>query len=481
MSKTFTPSPYQQEIFKFVKNDKAGNAIIVAVAGSGKTTTIVKAANEIPFEKDTIFLAFNKSIQIELESRLPKHCQCMTINSFGYRAVRKRNGGQITIDSNKTWEVIEMVDKDYPEKSSLKKLVGFVKSLAIHPVDLNMSDVIEYHALDFNGASFDWTFKALKSVLEKSIELSVNVIDFDDQIYLPAIDPSYKMPKFDVILVDEAQDLNPAQLLMIERAMKSSGSRVIAVGDEMQAIYGFRGADCDSMKNIERKFNAKRLPLSVSYRCPKSVVEEARRFSTEILPCDTAKDGEVRDLGKNFSVEDFKPEDMVICRMNAPLVAFAHSLIQAKKNVRFLGRDFSQSLISLVKKMRANSIEDLKSKVTEWCQKEITKLLKKSKDADVSSIVDRKETICVFIKEFAPPTIDALIKSIDSLFDDKREKAVILCSAHKSKGLEAERVFILNKNLMMMHAKREWQKVQEKNLFYVAVTRSKDKLFYIED
>jgi superfamily I DNA/RNA helicase len=70
-----------------------------------------------------------------------------------------------------------------------------------------------------------------------------------------------------------------------------------------------------------------------------------------------------------------------------------------------------------------------------------------------------------------------------ALFDDKvvdRKDMVTLCSAHRSKGLEWHRVFILGLyELMGRECKQDWQTQQELNLQYVAVTRSQDKLFNV--
>ena len=89
--------------------------------------------------------------------------------------------------------------------------------------------------------------------------------NFDDLLYL-AVKDGISLPKFDFIFVDEAQDTNAIQRALLRKIMKKT-SRVVVVGDPAQAIYGFRGADSESMNLIAEEFDCKRLPLSISCRC----------------------------------------------------------------------------------------------------------------------------------------------------------------------------------------------------------------------
>jgi DNA helicase-2/ATP-dependent DNA helicase PcrA len=89
----FIPSKYQKEIFNFILKDTR-NAVISAVAGSGKTTTLLKALDTIPDDKTVLFLAFNKSISEELSRRVPenkKNIFVKTVHGYGYTTLRQRN------------------------------------------------------------------------------------------------------------------------------------------------------------------------------------------------------------------------------------------------------------------------------------------------------------------------------------------------------------------------------------------------------
>jgi superfamily I DNA/RNA helicase len=86
---TFTPSPYQQAVFDFIQQAR-GSAVVIAVAGSGKTTTIMQALPLIPSSESVQLFAFNKAIADELKARIPAHCRnirAATFHSVGYGAL----------------------------------------------------------------------------------------------------------------------------------------------------------------------------------------------------------------------------------------------------------------------------------------------------------------------------------------------------------------------------------------------------------
>ena len=103
----FKPSIYQEAIFDFIQNG-TGNCVIDAVAGSGKTSTIVKALKMIPSDKKVIFVAFNKSIVNELISRVPKNVEVKTMHSFGFGAVRY-NMGNVQMKEDKIMDTIKQL------------------------------------------------------------------------------------------------------------------------------------------------------------------------------------------------------------------------------------------------------------------------------------------------------------------------------------------------------------------------------------
>ncbi len=252
-------SKYQEAVIAWVREhlDRAGALIVEAVAGSGKTFTIVRAAQEIPADHKAVFLAFNKSIATELGNKLPSHVESKTLNALGWAVCRYRIGKHITIERNKTRDLI---DKLLPEEArevqaELLSILGKAKSHGLIPKgmptpwgtytadDERWVTLMDRYDIDPNGcgtATFiTWCNTLLKAGLEEQ-----NVFDFDDQLYMPvALDlPTWG---YDWVIIDEAQDVSHVQRVLLRKFKKRNG-RLIAVGDSRQAIYGFRGVPTPS-------------------------------------------------------------------------------------------------------------------------------------------------------------------------------------------------------------------------------------------
>lgn len=504
----FVPSKYQEAFFQWIKTGR-GNAVLDAKAGSGKTTTIVQAVGLIPSDKKTIFLAFNKEIANAIKAKVPGHVESRTLNSLGYLAWIKFVGKSVAVEGNKLNnigrslkesfgfidDVAEGEAKVYKKAlyqtvnlAKKAKVVGLVPSTVRNAKGLvpdtvenwrNLADQfnIEFHDL---GVEFEDVVEVARTLLRRSISQKL-VVDYDDQFYMPLV---YDMvwPKYDYVLVDEAQDVSDIQRVILAKLLNPD-SRFIAVGDPNQSIYGFRGANPNSLEMIIEEFAAQILPLSISYRCPKKVVALAKTIVPTIESADSAPEGEVETL-KDFTVDTFQPNDMVICRNIAPIIKLAYQLLSQKKLCVVRGRDIGAGLIALIDKLNAKDIPDLLTKLVEWKKNEVVKALAKDPDADLTNIEDKAESLMVLSEASVNLTITLLKKELGDLFqinekEDKRD-VVILCSIHRAKGLEADRVFILNKELMpSKYAKKPWEKKQESNLEYVAITRAKKSLFFI--
>jgi len=512
----FKPSTYQQAVYDVIEHGN-GSLIVNAVAGSGKTTTIVNSVELLSDSLTTMFCAFNKSIATELGNRLPKHVNTCTMNSLGHRAWMRHVGGRIDLKVDKTYRIFdsEQIQTEFSHKSPrsvryvVSQLVGFAKGLGLVPAELegkgytglladttkSWEGIIQHYGVDMNIKRDGKTRFEVKQELREKTDLAIEIarrilyigiknqklIDFNDQLYLPVI-ANARFPANDVVFVDEAQDISAIQRVMLKRSLKHGG-RLIAVGDPHQAIYGFRGADSESLNNIAKDFNANSLPLSISYRCPQDIVKEAQSFVSHIEASDTAPMGKVEQLGtySNTNMDTFQPEDFVLCRNVAPLIKLAFALIRAQKPVGILGRDIGKTIVSLIEKLNANDITDLELKLSQWEQIEISRIQERDPEANVGYIIERADAVRTFITCSHEHTIEGVIDAVGRLFCNSISGAVKLATIHKSKGLEAERVIILDQHLIpSKYATQEWQKEQENNLNYVAITRSMGYLGYIE-
>jgi DNA helicase-2/ATP-dependent DNA helicase PcrA len=474
-------SDKQVAIFDFTEHGQ-GNAIIEAVAGSGKTTTIVEALKRV--RGSSLFLAFNKSIATELGKR---GVNARTFHSLTYSPVLRHVGAR-EVDSNKLRKLCDqyLTGEDREMYGAfMTRLVGLARQVGIGclvpDTEQAWMDICIQHDLEPESEFAD---------IGRGIELSQkllgasnasDMVDFDDLLYL-AVKEGLVLPKYDFIFVDETQDTNAIQRAILRKVMHAN-SRLIAVGDPAQAIYGFRGADSESMNLIASEFACIRLPLSISYRCSQAVVSHARNWVDHIEAAPNAPEGEVQSLGQKWDTSIFGANDMVVCRTTAPIITLAFKLLRAQVPVRVMGKEIGQGLKNLINKMNAGNVEHLEAKLEAWRDREVEKATAKMEDNKAEAIADKVACILCLIEALPEQdrTVFALMQTIDKLFAEGVNQ-VVLSTIHKAKGLEADRVFWLNSSKCPSPwARQPWQQEQERNLCYVATTRAKTTLVLIEE
>lgn len=493
---TFSVTPAHATIFGFIDNPDGGNGIIEAVAGSGKTSTTVECWKRIPSDKRVLALAFNKKIAEELQRRAPLHVECKTLNALGHVALTKflseTRGIKAKLDTNKTRDIGRRLFGDDWNWLGGKaaKLVQLAKSSGIMPDTGTVQPIVSdslgaWSDLADKHDVFDADVKdpsrfidAARDVLRASMN-ELSVIDFDDQL-LMTYALGATMPRYDWVFVDEAQDLSPLQHELVAGALAANG-RLVAVGDPHQAIYGFRGADSNSMETLRKRFHCTPYPLHVSYRCAQSVVRAAQGYVKHIQAHAGAPEGSVVTVAKGVLESGIKPGDMVVCRFTAPMVSAAFQLLKNGTPATILGRDIGSNLIALLRKMTPESIEDAHDKVNAWEKKETAVAVRKEDEAKQAEIEDKASVLRMFLDSCE--AVDDVFTRIETMFaDDSDAGRVTCCTIHKSKGLEADRVFVLNVHKMPSKwAKQPWQKEQEINLIYVAFTRAKTHLQFVTD
>ena len=493
----FAPSPYQKAIFDKIENTNE-SLIIEAVAGSGKTTTIVQGVDLMPKSASILFLAFNRDIAKELGERLPDHCQAKTFHAICLGSWLRYCGGKKDlkefIDGDKMRRIVKKGIKlnDIEIElyiSFVLKLVGYAKNAGIGALvedsPKEWLKLVEHFDLqiDSEDATISHGIEIAREALAMSIQYADRVIDYDDMLFMPLLRKCTFFQN-DFVLVDEAQDTNAVQRALLKRMLKSGG-RLIAVGDTAQAIYGFRGADSDAMKIIAREFKCSKMPLTVSYRCTKAVVRKAQEVVPHIEAFEGADEGEVKVL-EDYMPHNFEAGNAIVCRNVAPLITMAYGLLTRNVGCKVLGRDISKGLVKLINRLKAKGIENLLRKLEQWRSREVEVAREKDNEARIESINDTAECVRAFVGMLDENnrTVPALVRKIESLFTDDESGTglVTLCSAHKSKGLEWDTVYLLDADDLMPSkwARKAWQKKQEQNLIYVAYTRAKKNLRFIK-
>ena len=463
----------QKAIFDCIENTE-NHLIVSAGAGTGKTTTIVEAAQLLPYGTKAAFLAFNKSIATELAERLPSDVEAKTFHAFGFAAIRAA-GIKTKVNNWKVNNIIkDLLGADF-YVAPLKKLVSLVKGSLISGTDKSaILNLIDEYNITFNSdREEEIAIQAIPSILTMC-RTQTHIIDFDDMIWMPIVN-DYPFPKYDVLFVDEAQDFNEIQREMI--SMCVNGGRCIIVGDKNQAIYGFRGADSNSIGLFRKRLEQgsreiDELPLSISWRCPHSVVREANRYVKDFSAPDSAIEGTVVENAP------FLPQrgDMVLCRYNAPLVSAFYDLISQGKSAYVLGRDMTKGLITAVQKVSKNNnmgVEEFKQLFEQDFTYNYQRLLNQNKENQAFALEDKKDCIMIFVDKAT--TVGGIIEEIKRVFDGNDTGEIMLSTVHKAKGLEADNVYILATERMP----HPYGGIEENNICYVAITRAKKNLFYV--
>jgi DNA helicase-2/ATP-dependent DNA helicase PcrA len=480
-------SPQQQAFIDWAV-DGQGSCVLEAVAGAGKTTTLLEAAERMPGA--VTILAYNKKIAQEIKGKLQrknidwKKAQASTVHSAGYRAYRK-TFPQVQVNERKLDELTIHMQIPDRIKHAVVTATGLAKQRAIGVVtpigDPNeWQDLLaHFDVLDNDEDAeevIDWAERLLRASNKQT-----DVIDFDDMVYMPLVHRC-RFWRQDVVIVDEAQDTNPARRALV-RSLVRPGGRVIAVGDRHQAIYGFTGADNNSLDLIAQDFNAQRLPLTTSYRCPQAVIAFAKQWVSHIEAHPDAPQGRVSSTNFDafFQRNDLNGQSAVLCRNVKPLVSLAMQMIRAKIACKIEGREIGNTLKRLANRWKVKTLEQLRDKLATFLEKERTKLLAKKQETRAQQVEDMVETLYVIIDEVqrgGKNNLGSVNSYIDELFANDVENMITLSTIHKSKGREWPRVFWLDRHntCPSKYARQQWQQEQEVNLQYVAATRAQEEL-----
>lgn len=493
----------------------ATHVIIDALAGTGKTFTVVEGVKRIVGratpgivgtpQQEAIwkamakgakpttvhFAAFNRAISRELEKKIPRGTSCSTIHSLGFRLL-KQGGHKASFEENKTgWLLEDLMDLDIRQiRQKLKKFLGpfckiieLSKNNLISYEDMNAKEVYDkldwltsYFSVDLPEKYWDVTVELVPQVMRKAAERT-DIIDHADMVWMPNV-LGMGVKKFNLMVVDERQDLTLAQQDLVLRA----GQRFVLCGDENQAIYGFAGADVEACQRMNAKLTATALgaeimPLTMTRRCCRKVVELAQEIVPGLEALPDAPEGVVE-----FSEEDATgdllrskvgPEDMVLCRTNAPLVSHAMGLIRTNRKANIQGRNIGDSLIDTIDELRACDVTDFRVKLQEHYQETMERYyaMKYVSDAAVVAFEDTIESLKVFCA--GSETIGEMKQRINALFTDDETEGVLLSSLHRAKGLERPGVhFIREDTVPHSMARTDHAKKQEWNLRYVGITRA---------
>ena len=500
-------------------HQSSGNLILEAVAGSGKTFTIIEmliAINHHFPQARCALMSFNAKVRDELKERVRtkniRNTEVNTVHGFAFTAFKSHFGPRKP-NSYKLSDLLDPLLKQfkltYKFSPPICQAVSIAKDTGMELFFPNTTaewkKLIDYHDISWDEEKLPLgAFINLCADLFRLSTQNTDKIDFSDMIWMP-LKHGLSFPQFDFVFIDEAQDTNATRREVArrmgnfnEQELRNSDkpigqrklSRLIAVGDRHQAIYGFTGADNDALDILKEEFSAAELPLSTCFRCSKSVIRHAQSIVPHIQPRVGAIEGAVNlqmpeyNFHQNLFSQSFPDlqRSAILCRKNAPLISLAFQLLSKRIPCRIEGRDVGQELIRLCKKH--SSPGDSKQKLSQSLQLHLNQQSQKLSPYKLDLLSDKITAINSILQLPFITSLSQLYQEIEQVFSDydpTKPPRLTLSSVHKSKGLEWPTVYLLGRNLWMpsQFATQPWMEDQEQNLIYVAITRAKEILYEI--
>lgn len=313
----------------------------------------------------------------------------------------------------------------------------------------------------------------VNSLLNASLQQAKaeGIIDFADQIYLSVLYCPNKGRQYQVILGDEIQDASLLNNAQIERASPKNG-QVVLVGDEYQSIYQFRGAMPENMNLMKEAWKADPLVLGVTFRCPTLVVEKASKLIEvdDFKAFEKNKQGNVQEpfftyVDQSKETVGWRPQDIIKSHLKALEKNPNHkTVVLSSKNegcFAFLAAMLASGSL-LGKKFGLDNIG--------WSANRINSGNSRHRSAAQTLIENYLAFLVTTVKSDGSLTLDTLADALHEPNPDKPNNSFVISTVHRYKGLEADHVYLYDPD----------QFSAMKNLFYVAITRTKNKLSFLK-
>ena len=486
MKKAIIYSAEQSACINHIKS-KPGKPIAVrARAGTGKSQTSIGMIEAAP-ESSIVTIQFNKRNQVEMTERITDpRCSVLTFHAACNRFVAKNWGfmkaQSFWAEANRV-NSIDSTCKGFP-LNQVTKLIGALKNEvpAVPTEEQAMKVALKYGIEDCTNQKFpleNIVALAVKSIplcLEKS---KTKQISFEDMIFVPLVN-GWVQPIAELVIGDEFQDFNPVQHAVFQ---KFYGSRAGILGDDRQQIYGWRGAVNNGFDSMITALGAEVYPMTTTRRCAQKIVEYAKQWVPDFTAHESAPIGEVNSVSFGEMIKQAVPGNAILSRTNAPLMATCLNFIRNGIPSRIEGRDIASQLDGILKQVADTNddIVNFLNKLESWKLVRISKAQGWNAQATIDFVCDQADTLKVLAESVN--SVSEMSGKINLLFEDSNgtEKPSVKCSTiHKAKGLEWEKVFILQNSFSNRGGTTEEQKREEENIRYVAATRARHSLNLVQ-
>ena len=495
-----TFSDEQNAIFDFAKNGLP-NLIVQAVAGAGKTTTLVECANRIGSDKKIMLLAHNRSTRDTLRERIGENenIKVYTLHGLAWRLFIEHFDFTPIIDNDKYRKYINsnidvLGSEQYkslsgPNKMMYKANVFDLINKARHNLKQSEKEISKLAKKKYGLRLITDEAHFVSNILKWGQD-NIDTVDYQDLLWFPS-EFGYFTKRYlsDIIMLDEAQDASLAQQDVVSRCFKRN-TRLLAFGDKDQTINSWCGSDTEAFEHLKDssvfRRDAKEYPLTTNYRCGKKIIEYAKQYTdNNIKAREDAHDGIVRH---EASLMEVKNGDMILCRNSAPLMEVYRQGVSDGQKMYFRGEELGNNLKISADCANGNSIQEIinnmkKRLIATW------DFLTKEYELDPretmtdSRIITLLDTIKTM--ENLPKTVETrkdLEKFVNDVFSDEGKDGIQLSTIHRAKGLEADNVFIICPSLIPSRlAELDWEREEEKHLQYVMCTRPKNTLNFVTE
>jgi len=471
--------------------NSTGNIKINAVAGSGKTTTVIEYAKARPSTSKILYLAFNKSVKLEAAKKFTgkglNNVKVETAHSLAYKHIVFQSNYKVRGQGYKTNEIAELLNlqgneekhTEYVIANHINKFIAYFCNSDKEKVqDLNYLDTVtDPKAKIFVSSFYEYIVSQSRLLLSK---MDKGEIEITHDFYLKKFQLSNPKLHYDYILFDEGQDASPA---MLDVFFKQKATKVI-VGDTHQQIYGWRFA-----VNSLEKADFKTYHLSTSFRFSQDIANLAMdvlKYKKHI------NEHQIIPITGKGSSKEIKTK-AVLARTNLGLLLKAIEYVTEKKKIKYIY--FEGNINSYTYADEGASLYDVLNLYNNKKHLIKDKLIKAMKDLDeLEDYIEKTEDVQLammveIVREYGNKIPD-IIKSIKEKHvdnDDKEKAEMIFSTVHRCKGMEYDAIqlvndFISEEKLEKLKENKKAEEInatklnEEINLLYVAVTRTKNSI-----
>lgn len=471
-------------------NSKDKSFKINAVAGSGKTTTLLEYAKNSHLK--ILYLAYNKSLQVEIQEKLKNYkLSNMFVSTIHSLAYNKIAAYQYNLTQDLKIAILEKVicgyeqithQKQYyptPEYLTLlKDLVNFYCNSSLIALDKKLLNTYKKQSdLDAKILELLNNDKKVLGHLKHILSSMKNkIIDATHDFYLKMFFLNKKACSnlgFDLILVDEAQDISDVMIGIVEEQQCDR----IYVGDSFQQIYSFRYAT-----NALNKIDLPRYDLTKSFRFSNDFAKVLKTDLNKLYEIKSSYKLKISGMDTKTLIGqdniDMKKPVCIIARTTFGLVQKIVHFIHDDYKIYFEGGYGSYSFMNQTvysifylkqKKNDKITIDEIKDFESIY---DLEQFAKDTKNQDYLNVIK-------FINAYGDNIFEINKKIKTKLVNDKSQADIIFTTTHKAKGLEYDQVimaddFITKKDLFNTKNPLTYTRaIEELNIYYVAATRAK--------